>query len=84
MKQTTTVAAWRVIDKDGDVITFGIESYPCEFDLDILPGGWGGDRNIDQVQKATNHVPIWEDNGYKFEYKLYELADDLTIKEDVE
>ena len=76
-------AVWRVVDKHDNVISFGIDDFPTEFDLGHLPDGYDGDRNIKDVQKEMKkNSDLWIKEGYKFEYKIYYLYDDLEIEKD--
>ena len=76
---TKQIVAWRVIDKDNELIAYGMEEYDSEFDLDKLPGGWCGDRTIDEVQSTMAEINEWKTNGYKFEYRMYTLTPDLKL-----
>jgi len=72
-------AVWRVVDRYGFIIDFGIDDCPEEFDLEHLPNGWNGDTPIDNVQKRMSGNDDWKVEGYQFKYQIYSLDENLKM-----
>lgn len=81
MTKEESFVVWRVIDKYGQCVSFGIDDFPIEFDLDQLPDGWSSDRPVDVVQKTMrDNSKLWREEKYTFEYEYHKYDEDLKVK----
>lgn len=77
------IYTWKLTDKYGTIVDYGVTKEFVEFSLDQLPGGWGGERNLDRVQETMENEPEWKGAGLQFEYRELLFMSDLSVQEPV-